>query len=347
MVKTLKVKKEDAEEAKQFLLEKGWLDKSRIIGRTEQRYIIFSLNEHANEDTLKKKFSGSKIEIKNMPLLPPTPGDLKQMLKSVLPEKYLDKIVKSYDVIGDIAVLEIPKGIEKFDMQIAHALKRANPYIKTIVRKAGKIGTEFRIRPLKHLAGEKKTTALHKEHGVTLHLNLAKTYFSPRTSGERLRIAQLVKQNEDILVMFAGIGVYALVIARQQPNVHIWAIEKNPDAVEFMNGNIRINRAGHIIKPVLGDVRTEMPKLGMNFDRIVMPYPEKAFEFLDLAFEYIKPKGIIHYYTFLHEKDIEKHIEEIVKTAKKQGKDIEVRNWKRVTSYAPRVWSFVFDILVE
>ena len=347
MVKTLKVRKEDGQKAREFLLEKGWLDKTRIIGRTEQRYIILSLNEKADEKLLTKKFSGSKIEHKNMPLLPAIPGNLKLLLKGTIPDKYLDKVIKSYDTVGDIAILEVPKEIEKFDMQIGHALKRANPYIKTVVRKAGKISTEFRLRPLKHITGEKKTETIHKEHGVILHLDLAKTYFSTRTSGERLRIAKLVKPNEDVLVMFAGVGVYALVIAKNQPQAHLWAIEKNPDAAAFMEKNIRANHAGHIVTSISGDVSEKVPELGMNFDRIIMPFPEKAFNFLDLAFQYIKPKGTIHYYAFLKEKDIEKHIAEIEKVAKKQGREIEVQNWLRVGSYAPRVWRFVFDILVE
>jgi len=346
MVKTLKVRKEDGQKAKEFLLEKGWLDKSRIIGRTELRYLIFSLNEKASESELKKKFSGSKIEIKNMPLLPIIPGNLKELLKGIIPEKYMDLVVKSYDVVGDIAILEVPKEIEKFDMQIGHALKRANPYIKTVVRKSGKISDEFRIRPLKHVTGEKKTETTYKEHGTILYLDLTKTYFSPRSSGERLRIARLVKPLEDVLIMFAGIGVYALVIAKNQPQVHLWAIEKNPDAFSFMQKNIRANHAGHIIVPILGDVKDKMPELGMQFDRIVMPFPEKAKDFLPLAFEYIKPQGTIHYYAFLKEKDIEKHISEIAKIAGKQGKEIEVQNWSRAGSYAPRTWRMVFDILV-
>ena len=347
MVKTLKVRRADAEKAKQFLLEKSWLDKTRIIGKTELMYIILSVNEKADLELLKKKFAGSKIEVKNMPFLPPVPGNLKELLKSVVPEKYLDKVIKSYDVVGDIAILEVPKEIENFDVAIAHALKRANPYIKTVVRKAGKIGTEFRLRPLKHLTGEKRTTTLHKEHGVALHIDISKAYFSTRSSGERFRIANLVKPDEEVLVMFAGIGVYALIIAKFQPRVRIWAIEKNPEAVKYMEQNIRANHAGHAVTPILGDVSEKVPELGIKFDRIIMPYPEKAKDFLELAFKYVKPHGVIHYYSFVHEKDVEKHINEIEKIAKKQGKSIEIQNWRKAGSFAPRVWRMVFDILVD
>ncbi|MEM4248200.1 MAG: class I SAM-dependent methyltransferase family protein [Candidatus Nanoarchaeia archaeon] len=347
MVKTLKVKKEEGESARLFLIEKGWLDKTRIVGRTGQRYIILALTPDFKESVLKKKFPGSKIEEKNLQKLAPMPGDLKQLLKDFLPEKYLDLVVKSYDVIGDIAILEIPKSLERFELQIAHALKRANPYLKTVVRKAGKISDEFRIRPLKHLTGEKKTETTHREANVLLKVDLSKAYFSPRSSNERLRIARLVKPGEDVLVMFAGIGVYPLVITKFQQNCHIWAIEKNPDAVKFMEENIRANRAGHLVFAVKGDVKDKMPELGLVYDRIVMPFPEQAFKFLDLAFRYIKPNGTVHYYTFLHEDKIDKHIKALENTAKKLGRKIEIQNWLRTGSFAPRVWRTVFDIRVK
>ena len=346
MVKTLKVKKEQAEEARLFLAEKGWLDKTRIVGRSAQRYIILSLTPDYKESVLKKKFAGSRIEEKNMPKYAPMASDLKALLQQMLPEKYLDKVVKSYDVVGDIAILEIPKILDRFEMQIAHALKRINPYLKTVVKKAGPISEEFRIRPLKHVMGAKETETVHREANVLLHVDLSKVYFSPRSSNERLRIARLVKPGEDVLVMFAGIGVYPLVISKFQQNCHIWAIEKNPDAVKFMEENIRANRAGPIVSAVKGDVKDKMPELGLFYDRIIMPFPEQAFKFLDLAFKYVKPKGIIHYYTFLHEDKIEKHIEAIKKVAKKLGKKIEIQNRQRTGSFAPRVWRTVFDIKV-
>jgi len=347
MVKTLKVKKEHAEAARLFLIEKGWLDKSRVVGRSAQRYVILALNPDFKASILTKKFAGSKIEEKNISKLPPIPGDLKDLLKDFLPEKYLERVIKSYDTIGDIVVLEIPKNLERYELQIAHALKRANPYIKTVVRKAGKISDEFRIRPLKHLTGEKKTETLHKEIGVLLHVDLAKAYFSPRSSNERLRIARLVKPGEDVLVMFAGIGVYPLVITKFQQNCHIWAIEKNPEAVKLMEENIRANRAGHLVFAVKGDVKDKMPELGLYYDRIVMPFPEQAFKFLDLAFRYIKPGGTVHYYTFLHEDKVEEHIEAVKKVAQKLGKKVKIENWKKAGSFAPRVWRTVFDIKVS
>ncbi len=349
MVICLKVKKEHAESARQLLKEKGWLDKTRVVGGTPDRYVIFPLTEKAPKN-LPSKFHGSKFEAKNLPKFPERPGDLKQMLRNVLSEKEIEQVVKSYDVVGDIAILEIPKRVEKHDLAIAWALKRTFPAIKVVAKKVGKVGDLheiYRIRKLKILTGENRLNTEHKESGIIMRMDLGKVYFSPRSSHERERVAKLVKPNEKVLVMFAGIGPFALVIAKQQPTAVIVAIEKNPEAVKFTEENIRVNYLGNKIIPILGDVREILPKLNQKFDRIIMPYPEESWKYLELALNYANPKATIHFYAFVNEKEIEKAKEKIKKIAGKVGRKAEVKRVVVAGSYAPRVWRYCFDVLVR
>ena len=348
MVTCLKVKKEHAESARQFLKEKGWLDKARVVGSTPDRYVILPLAGKFPKNII-KKFPGSKFETKNLQKFPERPGDLKQLLRNILSEKDIEQVTKSYDVVGDIAILEIPKRMEKHDLAIAWALKRTFPAIKVIAKKVGKVGDLheiYRIRRLKILTGENRLATEHKESGIIMRLDLGQVYFSPRSSHERERIAKLVKPNEKVLVMFAGIGPFALVIAKQKP-VNVIAVEKNPDAVKFMEENIRVNYAGNRVIPILGDVREILPELKEKFDRIIMPYPEESWQFLELAFNYANPKATIHFYAFVNEKEIEKAKERIRKIAGKAGRQVEVKRVVVAGSYAPRTWRYCFDILVR
>jgi len=41
--------------------------------------------------------------------------NLKQSLKGIIPDKELEKVKSSFDIIGDIAVLEIPDEIKKYE----------------------------------------------------------------------------------------------------------------------------------------------------------------------------------------------------------------------------------------
>ncbi|MEK6923507.1 MAG: class I SAM-dependent methyltransferase family protein [Nanoarchaeota archaeon] len=348
MGQTLKVRIEDGEKAKQFLQQKGWLDTTKLVGRTAQRYLIFGLNDGFKASILEKQFPGSKIESKALPAPPKKLGDLKQTLNAVVPKQYVDDIIKSYDTIGDIAILQIPPKLENFKLQIAHALKRTQLSIKVVARKIGKVGSKdelYRLTKLEILTGEQRLTTTHKEHGITMKIDLDNVYFSPKSSNERLRVAKLTKPEENVLVMFAGVGPSALIISEFQPNCHIWAVEINPIAIELMKENVRLNRAGNITV-IKGDVLKEVPKLGILFDRIVMPFPERNWDFLNLAIETTAPQGVIHFYAFAREDKVKETIKKIEDAAKDIGKSIEILDWTKAGSYAPHMWRYVFDIRV-
>jgi tRNA (guanine37-N1)-methyltransferase len=347
MVKVLKLKKALAQTAKEFLQQKGWLATNYMIGKSAQRYILLPLNEQANYDVLKKHFTEAKIEERNLQAIPPKSKNLKNLLKGIIPEPELEKLIKSYDVVGDICILEIPKELEKFELSIGHAIKRAFPNIKVIAKKAGKRTEIERVMPLKIITGENRLKTMYKEHGVSMKVDLSKVYFSPRASGERFRIAQLVKRGEKVLVMFSGVAPYPLVIAKFQPNCHIWAVELNPEAHKLAEENIRINRLGHIITAIQGDVREVVPKIGELFDRIVMPFPEKAWDYFDLALKFAAPNATIHFIVFSEDSKLKETENKIIKMAKDLGKDVRIKNWRIFGSYAPGVNRYTFDILVK
>ncbi|MEM2874313.1 MAG: class I SAM-dependent methyltransferase family protein [Candidatus Nanoarchaeia archaeon] len=347
MVKVLRVKKELAQTAKEFLMQKGWLATNIVIGKSAQRYVLLPLNEKVDESILLKKFEKSSIENRNLKPQAPVPGNLKHLLQHLIPKEEISKLIRSYDTVGDICILEIPKELEKFELTIGHAIKRAFPNIKVVAKKTGTRTEIERVQPLKIITGEHRFTTTHKEYGVLMKVDLGKVYFSPRASGERFRIAQLVKKGEKVLVMFGGVAPYALIIAKVQPNCKIWSIELNPAAHKLAEENVRINRMGHIITALQGDVRDILPKIGERFDRIVMPFPEKSWDFLELALKYTLPNATIHFMAFVHEDEIQKAVKRIEEIAKNVNKKIIIKNWRPFGTYAPRINRYTFDILVE
>lgn len=347
MVRVLRLKKAFAQSAKEFLKEKGWLAASIAVGKSAQRYVLLPLNEKADAELLKKKFAPASIEHRNLKPLPPMPGNLKHLLKHLIPEKKIDDLIRSYDVVGDICILEIPKDLEKFELTIGHSIKRAFPNIKVVTKKLGGRTEVERVMPLKIITGEKRFATTYKEHGVTMKVDLSKVYFSPRASAERLRLAQLVKRDEKVLVMFSGVCPYPLVIAKFQPNCHIWAIELNKESHKLAEENIRINRVGHIITAMQGDVRDVLPKIEERYDRIMMPFPAENWNFLELALKYAAVNSMIHFIAFVNESKLDEAKERILEIAKKANKKVIVKDWRLSGSYAPRVNRYTFDILVK
>src|SRR3989338_6589488 len=118
--------------------------------------------------------------------------------------------MRSFDVIGNIAVLKQERGNRKR----AGRILKQNKNIRTVVEKTERVKGRLRTLKTRHLAGEKTKEALHKENGCIFRLNIDKCYFSPRLASERARVAEKIKKvngikKKDVLVMFAGVAPFS------------------------------------------------------------------------------------------------------------------------------------------
>lgn len=259
------------------------------------------------------------------------------------------KLPKSYEVIGSrekaLIIIEIPDKLKKKEKVIAKKLLKLHKNVKGILKKESERKNAFRLRKFKLLAGDKNTEVVHKESGCLFKLDPTKVYFSPRESTERERISKLVKPNETVLVMFGGVAPYPIVIAKKQPKIKkIYSIELNPDAHKYALENIKLNKIENKIILIKGDVRKECKKLGIKFDRVIMPLPKGAHLFLELAVNCLKEKGMLHFYHWAHEGDLYSGAIKLLKDmTKKLKRKIKIVNKKKVLPYGPRTWKIVID----
>ena len=159
---------------------------------------------------------------------------LKELLKDKLSEQESKLVPNSYDQIGTIAIFQdFPKELKKKEKLIAETLIRNNKNVKTVAIKTKKHSGKYRLKEVKIIAGEKTKETIHKENNIYVKLDVEKCYFSPRLNNERLRIAGQIKKNEEILVMFSGIGIYPLVIAKNTKAKQVYGIEINPVAHKY------------------------------------------------------------------------------------------------------------------
>ncbi len=333
----IKVPKKEAEKTRQMLIAEGLYAKDFKVFRDEKSVYFPVLRAVEGYETV--EMEGERFQ---------RAKKLREFLSKILTEEELENLVTSYDTIGDIAIIEIPEGLEKKEKQIAEAILKTNKRLKVVAKKLGKVESEFRVRPLKVIAGENRTETTYVEHGCRMRLDVAKVYFSIRLSHERKRIAELVKPNENILALFAGVGPFPLVIAKNHPKTNIAAIELNPEAVKYMKENIRLNKTKNIAAES-GDAREIVFGKYRNFaDRILMPLPRSADKFLDVAFAGARDGCIVHIYNFA---PIEKSYDEIEKKifneAKKTGVKAEILNRKIVRPYAPKIVQVVVDFKIR
>jgi len=223
---------------------------------------------------------------------------LKDALRDELTEHELELLVRAYDVVGDIAITIIPPELEARESLIGRAILRLHKNIRVVAKRCGHYGGELRTISLAVIAGENRKETECKEHGVRFCLNPEKVYFSVRSSNERKRLASLVQPDEDILVLFSGIGAFPLVIAGNSRAGKIVGIEKNPYAHAYAVRNLAINRKISNVTFMEGDVVDVLPTLGVQFDRIVMPLPGTGGIFLERALRSLKQNGQLHFYDF-------------------------------------------------
>lgn len=278
----LKVPKNQGEKIRQELIAEAIFDPTYPVLQ-EEDFLLFPVTRRYKDFELVERDAEKREQM---------PDNLKQALARTLSGDELQSITTSFDIIGDIAILEIPGELQEKEYEIADALLKIQKNVKCVFKKLGAMEGKFRIRRLQHLGGENRTETLYKEHGCQFKLDVSKVYFSVRLSHERGRIADLVKPNEKILVLFAGVGPFAIVIAKKHPDAEVTAVELNPDAVRYMKENIKLNRCSNVIA-VEGDA-ADFQETG--FDRIIMPLPHSAYEFMDTAKRAAKEGAVIHYY---------------------------------------------------
>ncbi len=274
------------------------------------------------------------------------PKNLKEALLSKLSIEEFAFAPKSFDSFGDIAVIEIPKELNKKKKIIGQTLIDIQPRFRTICSIESNHEGEFRVQKLKVIAGKKDLIASYKESGILLKIPLGEVFFSPRLSNERLRIAKEIKKGEVVGCFFSGVGPYPIVFAKNSLMKRAVGIELNPIAHKFAIENLVLNKCSNKIDFVFGDVKKVYKKFKNTFNRIAMPLPHTGYQFLDEAFFCIKKKGIIHFYEII-EKDNFKLVENQIKdSAKRMNKKIRIISKKKVRQFSPSKEQVVFDILV-
>ena len=276
------------------------------------------------------------------------PDKLKDLLKGKLTLKELDIIPSSYDIVGSILIFsDFPQELAKKERIIGEALLNLHKNIKTVCKKTRKYSGKYRLPKLKIITGIKTKETEHKENIARLKLDVEKVYFSSRLSTERKRIFSQVRKNESVLVMFSGIGVYPITIARNSGAKEIFGIEINPIANKYALENLKKNKVEDKIKLYLGDVKKILPKIDRKFDRILMPLPKGAESYLDLALNKAKNNGIIHFYTFAEEDKYDSITKTIKKECEKQKKKCKILDIVKCGHFSPGVFRVCADFLVS
>ena len=359
---TIKIPVQNIEATRQIVLNHKIIDFDYKI-KVENGFGHVPIKEGTDEDVLSKVIEECKEEIikqnenytieimdlsqdDDLETVKRFPRSITELLKDKLSEEEIEELKKSFDIIGDVVIVEIPEDLEAHKKEIGQATLQFTKR-KTVYMKKSAVKGVTRVRELELIAGEDNPITIHKEHGTRLKLDVKNVYFSPRLATERKRVQEATHDGEEILDMFAGIGPFPIVIAHEK-NVNITAVDINEYAIKYLNENIKLNKlapAAHITA-ICGDTNeVALNELkGKKFDRLIMNLPGLAPEFLDLAVSLCKDGGVIHYYEFSD--GFSQGIERAQIACEKQNKKVEILNTRKVKSSSPGMWHVAIDCKV-
>lgn len=273
---------------------------------------------------------------------------LKKSLENILTSQESQELISSFDQIGDIIIVRIPDSLLPKKKLIGETLLNEVKIAKSVFYQTSAVEGDFRTRNLEILAGENKTETEYKEFGCKFTVDVENAFFSPRLSTERERIANLVQEGETVINMFAGVGMFSIMIAKKK-KCTVYSIDINPVAAKLCEKNIISNKlAGNIIS-INGDaVQVIQEQLENKSDRTLMLLPERSDEFLKSAINATKSGGIIHYYSHIHAdkkldagKLSEEHYLQVTPVKS------EILGSKIVRAVGPRYYQTVVDIKIS
>jgi tRNA wybutosine-synthesizing protein 2 len=246
--------------------------------------------------------------------------------------------------------------------QVGDALLDLHGEADTVLDR-GSVAGEHRQPEVSVVAGAGDTETVHTEHGTDYALDLSRVMFAPGNKAERARMGEVVREGERVLDMFAGIGYFALPMARAGADVT--AVERNPEAFRFLAENAQLNGVGDSLSCVLGDCRD----VDTEADRVVMGYydalgggpvhedsggenkdaePPADPGYLAAALDNVVPGGVLHVHAAVPEPELwERPESRLREGCAAAGRDVEVLDRRRVKSHSEGVWHVVLDARID
>lgn len=346
----IKVAEKFGEETRKVLNTMGLLDREYKIVK-DNGSLCLPLQQEMPIDDLRDILSRADFETGKMefPLSFEGPRTLNEAMSKLLTQDELELLPRAYDLVGDIAVLEIPDALSQYTQQIGDAFLSIHRNFTTVLAKKSAISGTTRVREYDFLAGQEKTHTVHMEYGCRIAVDLAVAYFSPRLLEEHNRVAGQVSDEEVVLDMFTGIGPFALHIAKRT-RARVIAVDINEKGIELLKKSITLNRLIGTIEPIVSDVRTYIQNIAQNsIDRVIMNHPSAAFDFVSSACYALKAKGMMHYYDFIGGDSPETElIDKISRLVEETGRSVvEITKTRRVRDSAPYEFQMVADLIIE
>ncbi len=342
----LRVEKAKAEHAKALLGESGLLNRKMMV-QNSARYVLFPilLDAQKTKKVLERLGGGTKL-VDRQGVPNARRVSYYDLLSERLSKRELALVARGYEGLGNIAIVELRGDIGSKEKIVGRSIAEANPRISTVLAKAGAVHGTYRTRRLRRIYGKSTYMAHYKENGCSFAFDVRKAFFSAALSFERGRIDALVRDGEAVAVPFAGVGPFAIEIAKHHPHSRVLAIELNADAYRYMKANMKLNRVANL-EAVHGDFAAVAERRKGFADRVVVPMPKTSLDFMPAICAIAKARASVHLYAFCGVGKQDELKKEIAAKALAMGRKVRFVGERMVRPYSRNEVEMVFDIVLS
>jgi tRNA wybutosine-synthesizing protein 2 len=157
-------------------------------------------------------------------------------------------------------------------------------------------------------------------------------------------MGEVAADGEHVLDMFAGVGYFALPMARA--GARVTAVERNPAAFRYLLENAYLNEVTDRLEPYRGDCRDVVDRLaaeGPVADRVVMGYYD-APDYLATALPAVVPGGTLHLHAAVPAAELwDRPLDALAVAADETGRASDVLDRRVVKSHSEGVDHVVVD----
>jgi len=240
--------------------------------------------------------------------------------------------MSDYDILGNIAIIKSERDgrlktrPEKI-LEAKKLLERTS--ITTVLEKAGDVSGRLRTIKPKYIAGKRTLISEYRENNSLFNFDVSTCYFSPRLANERQLISEKIKSSDKVLVMFAGVGVYPIVIYKYKKPEKIVGIELGRDCCKYFSKNLKLNKIPEgKIDVIQGDVKKKinsdfLKKYG-KFDVVIMARPNLLDTFLKCGLDSSRSGTRLYYYGFCKDDELEQVLFDLKKEAAGFNRKIKI-----------------------
>ena len=252
-----------------------------------------------------------------------------------------------YDLLGNIAIIKSEGKTKKQKLKQAEEILKKQG-VESVYEKTSNVKGRLRTINAKWIAGKKNLIADYKENGCFFRFDISSCYFSPRLANERQKISSMIKMKDRVLVMFAGVGVYPIVIYKYSHPRKITGIELGKDCCKWFKENLMLNKIPKgKIEIVQGDVKKKVNSSLGKFDVVIMARPNLRESFLKWGLMACRRGSLLIYYGFCKDDEVKKLTEDLVKEARNYRRKIKINKIVQAGEIAPYKHRFRIEMNVE